>query len=786
RRATMGITPILSTLEQERRFLRNITAAKHFPGQAPQFRDFPELLHPNLRRALDRRGISQLYCHQRESWDRLRAGENLVITTPTASGKSLCYLLPVLDAICKDPSQRALLLFPTKALAQDQYAELHQLIAEIGVEIKTHPYDGDTPADARRMIRERGQIVISNPDMLHQAILPHHTKWSRMFANLRYVVLDELHVYRGVFGSHLANVLRRLRRICAFYGTEPQFICSSATIANPDDFAARMLEQPVSLVSKSGAPTGDRRIYFYNPPVVNKELGIRANYLKTSVRLATRFLLEKVPVIIFAKSRLNVEIMVKYLKDTFRKNHLDPGAIEGYRGGYLPDHRRRIERGLREGTVLGVVATNALELGIDIGSLTVCIIAGYPGSVASLWQQSGRAGRRNEASATFFVSRSTPLDQFIVQNPDYFFGQSPEHARINPDNLLIVADHLKCGAFELPFGETDAFGEIPPADTTTILEHLTRHRVLHRSGSQFHWMNESYPANEVSLRNIPGENFVVIDQDTRTIIAEVDYDSTPTTLYPHAIYQLSGTQYQVVRLDWENHKAYVQRVVPHYFTDAMTYTRVAILDVEESIPTGSVDAEWGEVTVTEKVVGFKKIRFYTSENVGFGDVNLPEQQMHTTAYWFTLSRALLAQLGVAWSDAIDGLMGVAHAMHYVAAMTLMCEVGDLGRTVGDREGRWSRPIRELTRGTLPADAEGESFDPTLFIFERYPGGVGFSAELQTLHRELLRSTDKLIRSCSCDDGCPSCVGASAVESEISTKAVALRILELVGATPAIH
>lgn len=776
----MDVVSIMSRFERDVNLSVNVTARRTLPAREATFSPMPAELFPNLTRALAQRGIHELYSHQRETFDFIQRGKNVVVTTPTASGKSLCYLLPILDRICKTPSSRALLLFPTKALSQDQYTELYSLIQQMGLDIKTHPYDGDTPADARRLIRQRGQIIISNPDMLHQAILPHHTKWSKLLANLDFVVLDELHTYRGVFGSHLANVIRRLKRICEFHRSKPQFICSSATIANAADFAAQMLEAPVELVQRNGAPSGEKHLLFYNPPVVNKALGVRANYLKTTVKIAKEFLFQEIPVIIFASSRLNVEIIVKYLKDAYGKALLNPERIQSYRGGYLPQHRRRIERGLRAGTIHGVVATNALELGIDIGNLGVCIIAGYPGSVASLWQQSGRAGRRDEPSATIFVGRSSPLDQFMMQNPDYFFEQSPEHARIDPDNLLILADHLKCAAFELPFDTDDCFGEIPSADLNTVLSHLTKHRVLHNSGSRYHWMQESYPANQVKIRSIPGENFVVIDVADHTIIAEVDYSSAQTTIHPHAIYQVAGIQYQVVRLDWENHKAYVEKVVPDYFTDAMSYTKVDILAIEDSRRNQQLTIEVGDVSVTEKVVGFKKIRFYTSENVGFGEINLPELTMHTTAYWFTVPRSLLIQLGFPQSDALDGLMGLSHALHSVASITLMCDPRDLGRCVGDRDSRWFSQINTRDRGTFPSHPDGDEFDPTVFIYERYPGGVGFSRTLLTEHDRLLIATTRLLRNCPCEIGCPSCVGATMVDAEISTKQVALQILDTIG------
>ncbi len=441
-----------------------VTAIRRLAPVEARCAPFPEGLDPRLQAALGGRGISQLYSHQAETLQHLAQGRNVVVTTPTASGKTLCYNLPVLSAILGDPAARALYLFPTKALAQDQMAELHELtraLAEAGADaIGVHTYDGDTPADARRTIRTRAHVVLSNPDMLHSGILPHHPRWAKLFENLRFLVIDELHAYRGVFGSHLCNVLRRLRRIARHYGSDPQIVCSSATIANPRELAERLAERPFELVSESGAPRGEKFFVFVNPPVVNRELGIRRSYLAESRRVAGEFLRRNLQVIVFAQSRLSTEILTTYLKEDFADVPGMPETIRGYRGGYLPLRRREIERGLREGSVRGVVSTNALELGIDIGALDVAVLAGYPGTIASTWQRAGRAGRRTTRSASVLVASSAPVDQFVVRHPSYFFDASPEHALLNPDNLHILVEHVKCAAFELPFTTEDAFGTV--------------------------------------------------------------------------------------------------------------------------------------------------------------------------------------------------------------------------------------------------------------------------------------------------------------------------------------
>ena len=510
-------------------------------------------------------------------------GEHLVVVTPTASGKTLCYNLPVLQALVQQPEARVLYLFPTKALAQDQLAELMELSKSLP-DMRMFTYDGDTPQDARRSVRARANLVLTNPDMLHSGILPHHTKWVNLFQNLKYVVIDELHAYRGVFGSHLANVLRRLKRICRHYGATPQFIMASATIANPGDLAQRLTGETVVELNESGAPTGEKTFMVYNPPVVNPELGIRAPYLGEASKLATRFLKQKVATIVFCQSRLSTEVVLASIKKGVEDKTGDSGIVRGYRGGYLPLRRREVEQGLRSGDVLGVVSTSALELGIDIGHLDVAVLAGYPGTIASMWQQAGRAGRRTGESAAVMVATSSPMDQYLAAHPDYLFGASPEHARINPENPFILINHVKCAAFELPIGAEEAFG----GDVSAHLAALEDEGVLHRAGEHFHWSSETYPADHISLRTVTSDNFLVIDTTARDaaqvkrrqIIAEVDWKSAFSMIYPKAIYMLEGDPFEVQELHYredEEKVAYVKRVAVDYFTDAISAKGVWIL-----------------------------------------------------------------------------------------------------------------------------------------------------------------------------------------------------------------
>jgi DEAD/DEAH box helicase domain-containing protein len=778
---TQGITPVQGALEEIREKFKGfparggVTALKHFPAREARLVAFPEFLPARLVEILRARGIESLYSHQAVACELARDGKNFVVVTPTASGKTLCYNLPILSALLEDPEARAMYLFPTKALAQDQLAELNRWTEKLGDEIRTFTYDGDTPQDARKAIRARGNLVITNPDMLHTGILPHHTKWERLFENLRYVVIDELHYYRGVFGSHLANVLRRLKRVARFYGREPQFICASATIANPAELATRIVEENVTLLEENGAPAAEKFFVFYNPPVVNPQLGIRRSYLNETRRVARTFLGRGLQSIVFANSRLATEILVTYLKEDFAKIPLGPEAVRGYRGGYLPRERRAIERDLREGRLLGVVATNALELGIDIGSLDVAVLAGYPGTIASTWQRAGRAGRRRGTSAAVLVASSAPLDQFMVQNPDYFFGRSPEHGYVNPDNLLILLNHLKCAAFELPLREDEKFGGL---DLKTLCQHLEGARFLHHTSDGWHWVSESYPADAISLRSISSDNYVIVDNTEESqVIGEVDFSSALTTVHEKAIYIQDGEQYQVERLDYENRKAYVRQCNSDYFTDAIDYTKIKILEAFATAPAGRARKNHGEVQVNTQVVGFKKIKFHTMENVGSGELTLPEQEMHTTAYWLTLPREMLEKLPYDRGARLDGVLGLSNALQAIATLLVMCDARDLGVAVGENASQEA----DVGAGLRPAPAGqrvrlANLFEPNIYLYDKYPGGIGFSEPLFRLSETLLESTYKLIANCPCPAGCPSCVGPAGEIGE-KGKGVALAILQ---------
>jgi DEAD/DEAH box helicase domain-containing protein len=773
KKALVEVSEIITELAPKDKNRKIITAVHRFPARDAAWAPVPDWIRPELAKAYRDKGIERLYSHQAEAVNRIHGGDNVVIVTPTASGKTLCYNLPILNAVLENSDTRALYIFPTKALAQDQLAELQDLGTRLGDLFGVFTYDGDTPSDARQSIRQRGHIVLTNPDMLHAGILPHHTKWTRLFENLRYVVIDELHTYRGVFGSHLANVLRRLKRIARFYGRNLQFIFSSATIANPGELAGRLIGGDVAVLDGNGAPAAEKYFVFYNPPVVNRFLGIRRSYIHESWRIARGFIKRGLQTIVFANNRLHTEVLLTYLKQDNAQPPGAPEVVKGYRGGYLPLERREIERGLRDGRIRAVVATNALELGIDIGSLDVVVMAGYPGTIASTWQRAGRAGRRRGGSCAVLVASSRPLDQFIVKHPEYFFSGSPEHAYIQPDNLEILVNHLKCAAFELPLEPGENFGDV---DLSLLCERLAEAGYLHRSGDLWYWTQEAYPADTVSLRSVTSDNFVIIDEtDQPEVIGEVDFSGALSTVHPKAIYMHGAEQYHVERLEFEQRKAYVKRVDVDYFTQAIRYTQVQKLEVEEaaSVP-GPATRSHGDVQVRSQVVGFKKIKFYTLENVGSGNLELPENEMHTTAYWITLNRRLLDRLPFAVSDRQDGLFGLLYALESVASLLLMCDRMDLGATIG--EGSPDAGVPSGTwRGSIQS-GKTEFFEPALYLYDAYPGGIGLSEPLFYLHDLLIRRTRELIALCPCEKGCPSCIGPAGETGE-RAKEAALAILE---------
>ncbi|MFH2108341.1 MAG: DEAD/DEAH box helicase [Chrysiogenia bacterium] len=742
-----------------------------------EFVDFPCQLAPEITAIYKKRGIERLFSHQAGALENILQGRHTVVATPTASGKTLIYNAAALDALARNPQAKSLYLFPTKALSQDQLAELFDLNKALGDKLGLYTYDGDTPTSMRQAIRKQAQIVISNPYMLHSGILPHHTKWASLFENLKYVVIDELHYYTGVFGSHVANVMRRLKRVCAFYGTRPVFIMSSATIANPADLASRLIEEDVVLIDKNGAPRGTKFLVFFNPPVVNRQLGIRRSYVSMTREIAGILLKHGLQVITFANSRLITEILVKYLKHDFEKSVLDRDTIRGYRGGYLPKLRREIEKGLRDGKIKAVVSTNALELGIDIGSLDAVILASYPGSISSTWQRIGRAGRRSSQSLGVLVASSMPIDQYIVSHPEYFSGQSPEMGRINADNLTVLIDHIKCAAFELPFAKGDKFGS---EDLQEILDYLAANQVLLRKDDKWFWTEEGYPADAVSLNRVTSDNFVVVDRTAgERVIAEVGFSNALETLHPKAIYIMEGEQYVVEELDYENRKAFLTRSNADYYTDSITYTKIKVLDIFDETRLKNHNFSYGDVHVFSQVVGFKKLKFFTMENVGAGELQLPQQEMHTTGFWLTVKNDVLQCLDFSNEEKLEAVAGIAYLMRQISPVILLCDSRDVGVAIEDnltKDPLHPGALKNMRRGQADMTF-ADRFEPNIFIFDKYPGGVGFSETLYEKGGLLLEKALEIIENCPCPGGCPSCVSPP-IRAAGNHKAAARFILKL--------
>lgn len=822
----MGIREAINRLRMDSEFMANVAAWEQIPARAARYGEFPPGIDARLIAVLRERGTAPLFTHQAASIEAALAGENVAVVTGTASGKTLCFTLPVVNNLLADAEARALMLFPTKALAQDQAASLAGLLGALDAadQIPVRTYDGDTPSTRRRTIRDEARILISNPDMLHAGILPHHPRWASFFENLRWVVVDEMHVYRGVFGSNVANLMRRLRRICRFYGAQPQFMLASATIANPKELAERLIEAPVQLVSQDldGAPRAAKHILIYNPPVVDRELGIRRAYTLETTRIAERFLINGVQTAVFARARMTTEVLLGYIRDAFERDGGEASAIRGYRGGYLPLERREIERGLRSGDVLGVVATNALELGVDIGQLGAAIIAGYPGTIASLWQQAGRAGRRAEVSAAVLVASAAPLDQFVATHPAYLFDRSPEMGLINPDNLAILLRHVRCAAFELPFQTGEGFGGAPEVEA--LLAFLAEEGLLHRSGESYHWVADSYPAEGVSLRSSSDDTIVIQDVsgERPQVIGEVDRATAPLLLHEGAVYIHEGRTFLVKELDWEAALAAVEPAQVDFYTDASETVDLEVLEVYDADESQPARRAHGWVRVTAETTSYRKVKRYTHETLGYGQIDLPPRSFETTAYWLWIAPETVERMeregvllppqdyGPSWPQARQAALardghccqqcgaperpGRPHHVHHLQPFRSFGYIP--GENRNDRQANRldnlitlcptchqraeaSRAKRSALGGlayalgniaplflmcdprdlgVLTAVRGKETKSPTITLFDRIPEGLGLADRLYTLHDELLAGALDLIAACRCADGCPACVG----------------------------
>ena len=845
----MSVSTLLSAWKSDPGIASNIAAWRTLPARPAQYVPFPPGVHPALVSALRGRGVGELYTHQATSWQHVQAGRHVIVVTGTASGKTLCYNLPILDRLLRDPGARALYLFPTKALAQDQMTSLRQLSAAWAGERAVHAatYDGDTPSGARPSVRGSARIVISNPDMLHAGTLPHHTRWAGFFEHLQFVVIDEAHTYRGVFGSHVANVLRRLKRIARFYGSSPQFILTSATIGNPLDLAERLVEEPVVLVDDDGAAQDTRHFMIYNPPVVNPDVGLRRSTLLESVRLAERSLLHGVQTIVFARARPAVELTLRYLRRAVPELER---AVRGYRSGYLPRQRREIERGLRAGRVRAVVATNALELGIDIGGMGAALLAGYPGTIAATWQQAGRAGRRPSdepgeggASVAVLIVSPGPLEQFLAHHPEYFFGRSPEQALINADNLLILLGHLGCAAFELPFQAGEGFGRVNGVRVGEFLRVLLESGKLYHSGGRYYWMANQYPAADISLRSASPETVVLQerrDEDAvpeagGSTIGQVDLSSAHWMVHPGAVYLHEGRMYLVEDLDLERHIATLHATEVDYYTQARSETTVQLVERLGTAETHGATKSYGEISVTSQVIGYRKVRWYTHEQLGLEDLSLPPSTLMTTGYWLTPTDGTVSQLrdkglwandpnayGLNWAEQRErarardayrcqncGLaeQGRTHHVHHKVpfrafesyreanllpnlitlcprchsrvelAVRMRSGLSGLAFVLGHLAPLYLMcDARDVGVHSDPQSPLSES-RPAVAIYDQVPAGIGFSERLFELHEEMMRRGHELVQGCACADGCPSCVGPAGEEG-IGGKAETLALLEI--------
>jgi len=747
------IKKILSSPE----FASNIVVEKLFPASDGSFAPFPADLGSQIASSLRDRGISQIYTHQAEVWENVKKGLNTVVVTPTASGKTLCYNLPVLDTLLADEKARALYLFPTKALSQDQQSELNELVqgdpragnnGHGAIPIKIATYDGDTPDSLRVSARDTGRIIISNPDMLHAGILPNHPKWIKFFSNLKFIVIDEAHAYRGVLGSHVADLIRRLKRVAAFYGSRPLFILCSATIGNPKELAETLTGEEVALADKNGAPGGEKLVVLYNPPLVDAVQGIRRSAVTESRRWMLAFLKNGIKTILFAHSRVKTEVVAAYVNEDLANIYTDNSRIrvEAYRGGLLPNERREIERGLRDGSIRGVVSTNALELGIDIGGLDASVVAGFPGSFNSFWQQSGRAGRRGGCSVSVFVASSSPMDQFIMNDPDWFFGKSAEEARLDPNNPYILSDHVRCAAFELPFRDDDmekGKEPFPVEAAVPVLEYLEEDGIIRHTAGKWHWSDRSFPAEGISLRSATADNVVIVDvtNGRNAVIGEMDRPSAKELIFDNAVYMHRGRQYLVEKLDIENRKCLVREAEVNYFTDGLVKTDIKVLTEDENFTYCGAEGVLGDVLVRSQVAKFKKIRFHTHENIGYGDISLPEEEMQTRALVLLFGEESSGGRALAGMDeATAGMVlgGAGQLIKLIAPVYLLCDPRDLG--VAER-------VRDPHFGVS-----------ALYIYDKYPGGTGLAESLAKKAGELFKHAYRAVERCPCKEGCPSCVG----------------------------
>jgi len=797
-RAQRGVDDVVQALSADPELGARFVHWHDAPPRPGRSVPLPEGLDPRLRAVLEARGLTELYEHQARAIEHALAGRDVLIATPTASGKTLCYTVPIVQALLtSNGAARALCLYPTKALSQDQSAGLSSLFEAVGEPWHAATYDGDTPPTVRRTLRDRGHVVLTNPWMLHAGILPNHAKWSELFRSLELVVVDEVHTLSGVFGSHVANVLRRLVRICAHYGASPRFVLSSATIPAAAEHVRTLIGRDAEVVLEDASPSGRRVFGVYDPPMLDPVAGLRANALEEARRIARHVCGPGHQTIVFANRRTAVEVLTRYLKEAAKELGLAPDEIRGYRGGYLPNLRREIEVGLRDGSVKVVVATNALELGIDVGRLDVCVLVGYPGSSASFWQRAGRVGRRGGSSLVVLIARSDPVDQYLAQHPKRLFEAPRERLGLDPDNLVILSEQVKCAAFELPFRrDVPDPGYHGTPHLEDVLDYLAEESsLLLERGGTWYWMADAYPAENVSLVGNEPDNVEILDAQTKKAIGEIDREGSITTVYEGAIYHVEGETWIVERFDYANRKAWVRRIESDYFTEPATDTEVRIVRLETKLARTRAEAPvadpvepperpegaraalpqdddeddddyalfTGEVHVKTLATDFKKVRYYTRENLGVDDIHLPPEELDTQAVVLTLANRTATELGLVGGDRGSAWRGAGQLLRRVAPLFLRCQASDLGLSTHVRSPHFRRPA--------------------ITVWERVQGGVGLSELFGRAHREILAAAFEIVDRCACAHGCPACVGTVAEVGPLG-KALGARILAHLARGPA--
>ena len=817
---------IVEKLLLDKKISQNIAKHQTILARKATFADFPKQLSPEIINLLKNSGIDRLFSHQTVAINNILDKKNVVISTGVSSGKSICYQVPIIQSFFQDNNARAMLLFPTKALSQDQKDGFSKLVKDQTKHPAIGIYDGDTPTSHRKNIREKANVIFTNPDMLHLAILPHHTQWADFFKNLKYIVIDEVHIYRGVFGSHFSNVIRRLKRLTKFYGSHPQFILTSATISNVDEFISKLIEEKFEHIDFDGSPQGEKHFIIYNPPIIDAELGIRKSALKESIRFGKFMLKHKKQTLIFAHTRRMVELVVTYLQ----KGLINPEQIRGYRAGYLPSERREIEKNLRDGDVQVVASTNAMELGIDVGGLDCVIINGFPNSIASTMQQAGRAGRKGKSSIAIFVATSNLIDQYLAHHPEYLLEGNPEKALIDPNNPMILLHHLQCAVFEKPFLGTENFGDFPANKVGEYLSLLQKYGKLHFSEDKFYWMDESYPANEISLRNMGANEFVL--QESGKVIGIVDENSAYWMVHPQAVYLHDGDSYIVQKFDLENHIAYLRREDCAYYTQANSKTDFELIKLKKEIPMIGGKKYFGQLKVIDQVVSYKRMKWSSNEILGYENLDMPISEMVTFGYWFSISESVVKELisqgnwnntkndyGINWkqitqnirrrdnfeckhcgkkedgktfdvhhikpfklfvnaklANKSENLITLCKSCHRKAEISVYLQSGLAGLSYLLNNLAPLHLMCDISDIRVQFEAKSALADneATIIIYDAMSGGIGLSEKLFAIHLKLIEQAYKIVEECSCTGGCPACTGPVGENGEGAKK----KVLEL--------